>query len=68
MSFVEDILRYFDSKVNEEYETNQVLFRMKELFCGYVVKVWKGVDFSRDDYRSLNKILLKYCFYYYNTC
>ena len=38
MSFIEDIVRYLEEEEEEdEYETNQYLIGMKELFCGYVV-------------------------------
>ena len=67
-SIIEDILRYIEQNESDDYETNQGMIGMQELFRGYVVKVQNGVDFSRDNYRSLNKILVKYCVYYYNTC
>ena len=38
MSFIEDILWYLEIK-EEEYETNQNLIGMKELFNGYIVVV-----------------------------
>ena len=39
MAFGEDILRYLEYEEDEEYETNQYLLGMKELFHGYIVKV-----------------------------
>ena len=36
---IEDILRYFENNESEDYETNQVMIRIKDLFWGYVVKV-----------------------------
>ena len=41
LSFVEDTLRCLENEEIEEYETNQYLIGMKELFRGYVVKAWK---------------------------
>ena len=37
---IEDILRYFNNKEEEKYETNQSILGMKEIFRGYVAKVW----------------------------
>ena len=39
MSFVEDILRYIENEEDKEYEMNQNLIEMKELFRGYALVV-----------------------------
>ena len=44
--FVEDILWYLENKEEEEYEINQYLVRVQELFRGYVVVVWEGTELS----------------------
>ena len=36
---VEDILRYLEKDELEDYETDQGMIEMKDLFQGYVVKV-----------------------------
>ena len=41
---------------------------MRELFQGYVVKVWSGVNFNQNKYNALNKILAKHCILYYMKC
>jgi len=39
---------------------------MIELFYGYIVKVWSDIDFSKEDYKMLNKILVRHCILFYN--
>ena len=68
IALVEDILRYFDDKEDEEYETNQYFIGMKNLFRGCVIKSWTGVNFSGNKYRKLNKIVAKHCAEYYDKC
>ena len=41
---------------------------MIELFYGYIVKVWSDIDFSKEDYKMLNKILVRHCILFYNIC
>ena len=53
---------------DEDYETNQYLLGIKELFQGYVVKVWIGVNISSDKYRKLNKIVVRKCVEFYVKC
>jgi len=65
MSFIEDILWYLENEEEEEYETNQSLIEMKELFRGYDVVVWKGTDLNSKKYRVLNKIVVKKCMEFY---
>ena len=67
-SIIEDILRYIKQDEEDEYEINQGIIGIQELLRRHIMKVWKGVDFSKDNYRSLNKILVKHYVYYYNTC
>ena len=43
---IEDILKYLKNEEEEEFETNQRLVGMQQLFRGYVVKVWKGSNFN----------------------
>ena len=57
-SVIKGMLRYIENNESEEYEVNQGMLGMQELFREYAVKVWKGVDFSKDDYKGLNKILV----------
>ena len=38
------------------------------LFRGYPVKVWKGVNFQQNKYREINKILNKHSILYYVKC
>ena len=65
---VEDNLRFLEGENVEEYDTNQIMVGMKSLFRGYVVKVWKGANFSSKKYYCLNKILVRHCVNYYKTC
>ena len=41
---------------------------MKDLFQGYVVKAWKGLDFSTTKYREVNKIVVTKCVERYVKC
>ena len=65
---IEDILVYLDKEDEENYTTNQHMIGMHQLFRGYMVKVWKGVNFSDDKYKVMNKILIRHCVKYYKTC
>ena len=65
---IEDILRFLEKEEVEEYDTNQIMVGMRSLFRGYVVKVWKGSDFSIRKYHHLNKILAKHCMNYCKKC
>ena len=44
---------------------NQVLIGMRDLFQGCIVKVWKGVNFRKNDYEELNKVTIHDCLQYY---
>ena len=68
MSFIENILWYLENEEEEEYETNQSLIGMKELFRGYVMVVWEGTDLNSKKYRVLNKIVVKKCVEFYVKC
>ena len=50
LSFVEDILRYLEDDSDDEYEINQGILGMKNIFRGYIVKVWKGANFAQNKY------------------
>ena len=68
MSFCEDILRYLENDVEEEYETNQYHVGMSELFRGYVVLDWKDANFDCRKYSKLNKIIVRNSVTFYNEC
>ena len=44
MSFAKDIVVYLENRDEDEYEMNQQYIRIKELFCGYIVRDWEGAD------------------------
>ena len=52
----------------EDYKTNQVSIGMKELFRGFIIKVWKEVNFSSSKYHELNKILVNHTIKFYREC
>ena len=68
MAFVEDILQYLENKEEEEYETNQYLVGIQELFRGYVIVVWEGIELSSKKYSILNEIVAKKCMEFYVKC
>ena len=45
-SLINNIFYYFNREENEKLETKQVILRIKELLHTYIVKAWKGVNFS----------------------
>ena len=55
---VEDVLVYLERGEGGEYSSNQYMVGMSQLFRGYAVKVWKGVNFSDCECRNMNKILI----------
>ena len=57
-TFIKDILWYFEGEEEEEYEMNQPLIGMKDLFRGYIIKVWKGANFRSNLYADLNKTVI----------
>ena len=68
LSFMEDILRYLEEDESKEYETNQELLRIQNVFRGYITKVWTGANFSQDKYHKLNKIAVRLCMMHYYKC
>ena len=66
--FIKDILRYFEGEEDKDYETNQVLIGMKDLFCRYIIKVLKGANFGRNNYKELNKVTIYNYMKYYLQC
>ena len=68
ISFCEDILVCLENDQEAEYETNQQHVGMTELFRGYVVKNWIGVDVNCKKHRYLNKIIARECVLFYNKC
>ena len=69
MSFVEDIaICLEDDEEEDEYETNQHLIGMKELFRGCVVKMWEGTNANCNKYKVLNKIVVRRCAECYVKC
>ena len=68
ISFVEDIMKYVRNDDECDYQTNQQYVGMKELFRGFVVKVWFGVQLNDPKYHHLNKIIVKKCVNYYLQC
>jgi len=67
-TFVEDIMKYVRNEEEGEYKSNQQYVGMKELFRGYIVKVWFGTQFNSLKYHNLNKIIAKKCVEYYLKC
>ena len=62
---IEDILIWIEGENYEEYEINQHLIGIRELFQGHVVKVQSSVNFNQNKYNTLNKILAKHYILYY---
>ena len=59
---------YLENGDEEEYATNQLVVGMSYFFRGFITKVWKGVNFSSENYRQLNKIVIRHCVQYYKLC
>ena len=68
MSFCEDILVCLEEDEEAECETNQQCVGMKELFRGYVIRDWMGLNFSTKKYRYVNKIIVSECVCFYDRC
>ena len=64
-NFIEDIVKYLNDDVEGDYETSQEFIGFKKLFKGMVVRDWKGADMKYYKYRTLNKILVRKCVYFY---
>ena len=67
-SFIEDMLRYLEKEEIEEHETNQNLTGTHELFRGFIVKAWKGVNFRTSKHKEVNKIVVIKCVEYHVKC
>ena len=60
-----NILNFMEEDASDDYETNQHILGISELFYSHVIKVQHRVDFSQDKYSILNHIVTKYCVLYY---
>ena len=58
---IEDALAHLEDRDEEEYTTNQHVVGMRYLFRCFIVKTWKGVNFTDTTCRNLNKIVVHYC-------
>ena len=56
---IEDILQFFEKENIEDYEMNQEIIGMQEIFHGYVVRVQIETNFGTNKYRKLNKIITR---------
>ena len=65
LSFIEDILRYLEDNKDKEYEINQGILGVRNLFCRYAVKVWIGTNFAQNKYHKLNKIAVRLSIQHY---
>ena len=63
---INDIKKYLNN--NNECKTNQDYIRFKALFCSYMIKVWKGLNFKDNKYHKCNRLLVKLCMKYYYKC
>ena len=52
----------------EEYEINQHLVGMKELFRGYIIVVWEVTNLGGKKYSVLNKIIGTKWLEFYGKC
>jgi len=68
ISFVEDIMKFIRNNEDGDYKTNQQYIGMKELFRGYIVQVWNGVQLNSVKYHELNRIVVRKCVEYYVKC
>ena len=66
--FIRDILRYIENEEDKEYETNQNLIGMNELFHRYIVVVQEGMNINSNKYRVLNAIVVRKCVEFYMKC
>lgn len=56
LDMIEDTLRCLNEDELDEFDTNQRFIRMRNLFRGFAVKVWKGINFNYAKYHALNKV------------
>ena len=68
LSYVEDVLQYLENNESNDYEINQEIIGMLKLFQEYIVKVWKEVNVSQNNYCKLSKTLVLYIIKYYYIC
>ena len=61
-------MKFVRDDENGEYKTNQQHVGMKDLFRGYVVKYWKGVELNTNKHHELNKMVVKKCVECYVGC
>ena len=61
-------MKFIRNDDEREYCTNQQYIGMKELFRGYIVQVWQGVEFNSVKYHELNRIVVRKCVEYYVKC
>ena len=47
---LKDILIFFDSREEDKLETSQQYISIREIFRGFVVKDWEGVNFNYDKF------------------
>ena len=71
LDMIEDMLIYLDKDDEEDYETNQHLIGMSNLFRGFIIKVWKDVNLNSYDSekcKKVNKIVIRHCVMHYKLC
>ena len=61
-----DIRQYLVNR--EEFSTNQQHIGFQVLFRGYAVKNWFDMDFSMIKFKECNKVIVRLCVKYYETC
>jgi len=59
MYFIENISQYINDDKEDEYEINWYFVGMSNLFRQFIVKMWKGINFSSNKYKVLNKIVVR---------
>ena len=68
LNILEDILIFFDSGEEEEFETSQQYIGIREIFIGFIVKNWEGASFNCEKFRDLNKVLIVNAVLFYKQC
>ena len=58
--FIEGTLTCLGDGNEEDCTTNQHVVGMRCLFCEFIVKTWKYINFSDVTCRKLNKIVMHY--------
>ena len=64
---IHNIRMYF---IKREYvwKTNQQYIRIKQLFRGFIIKNWLGMNFNTIKYYNMNKVVVSMCVLHYNKC